>query len=226
MARAGTATKPSRPNPRATDAPPPSEPERRGVSPWVKAIIAFHVVATTAWALPVPKKDLLEGKVPPFGSDHLLLFNQQKVKSLSLVQGWVFMSGTWQYWDMFSPDPARTDMYGDALVEFEDGSTKVVGYPRIYAMNLVEKYPMERFRKYYERAGSDDNAFLWPIFARVLARQSGYRPDNPPVLVTLRRHWLDIAPPGKPQATEYNQYAYYRYVIGPGDLERKGGIAP
>jgi len=189
----------------------------RTVSPWVKTFIALHIFVCVVWALPRPKADILAGRVPPRGSDYLLLFDDLHLRPSPLIQTYLFATGTWQYWDMFAPDPARTDVWGDAEIEFADGTKQVVEYPRMYALNLYQKYVEERFRKYYERAGQETGAYLWPMFARELARRAVRDPHNPPRIVSLRRHWLDIAPPGQPQATQYNVYVYFRYVLTPED---------
>lgn len=185
----------------------------REISPWLKGLVLFHIVAIVIWALPKPKDE-----ATPRGSDYLLLFNERQLRPSPIVQGYLFTIGAWQYWDMFAPDPSRTDIYGDAEVELADGSKRIVGYPRMFALNLFQRYTQERFRKFYERAGQDTGAYLWPSFAAQLGRVASDDPRNPPRIVTLRRHWLEISPPGVPQGSTYNEYAYFRYVVQPEDL--------
>src|SRR4051812_8909092 len=93
---------------------------------WVKAFVAFHVLAITAWTLPLaPKEYRSEGGKPPktpldistksvpdfftsvaeYGKYGLLLGNQKYLKD-SPVQFYLLSTGFWQYWDMFSPNPA------------------------------------------------------------------------------------------------------------------------
>lgn len=206
-----------------------AETRTRSISPWVKALVAFHIVGITAWALPRPRAALLNGISKPIGSDWVLYYGD-KVRQLEPVAAYDQVSGSWQYWDMFSPDPAQTDTWADGRVEFRDGTSTIVGYPRMYALSIPDKYLKERYRKFYERAGSKDYAFLWPIFAIQLAREVPYDPKNPPVAVTLRRHQLTIVLPPElqealkrtpivPQQTEYTNEAYFRYILLPGDLE-------
>lgn len=188
------------------------------VSPLVKAFVLFHLVAITAWSLPRPKPEILDGRAQPFGSDYVLV-GGDKLRQIPPLSAYLHTSGTWQYWDMFAPDPSNVDLYADAEVEFRDGSKSIVGYPRMYELNLFDKYLKERYRKYYERAGSLEFAYLWPGFAVQMARKAAKDPANPPIGVTLRKHSLRIVPPGEPQPTEYSVERYFHYVLQPGDLE-------
>ena len=187
--------------------------ERR-VSPWVKAFVLFHLVGIVTWALPRPKNEILQGTAKPYGSDYILVWGNG-LRQLPLLGGYTQLSGSWQYWDMFAPDPSNVDIWADAEVEFKDGTKKVVPYPRMYALNLYQKYLKERYRKFYERAGSADHAYLWPAMATQMAREVATDPANPPVAVVLRKHTMRIAPPGEPQPTGYTTETYYRYILPP-----------
>ena len=192
------------------------------VSPWVKAIVLVHLVGIVAWALPRPKREILAGEASPRGSDYLLVWGNE-LRQVPPLSAYTQASGSWQYWDMFAPDPSQIDQYADAEVKLSDGTTVVVGYPRMYALNLMDKYLKERYRKFFERAGSQDHSYLWPRFALLLAERAATDPNNPPVAVTLRRHALRIFPPGKPQPTEYTNERYFYYVLSPGELDRLKG---
>lgn len=124
-------------------------------------------------------------------------------------------TGFWQYWDMFAPDPAQTDIYLTAKVTYADGSSMIYHYPRMAELSIFWKYVKERYRKFYERAGSDQFQYLWPPTAQRIAFICDDRPGNPPVEVDLIRHWLQIYPPGKPQQKGYNTYTYFRYQVDP-----------
>ena len=73
----------------------------------------------------------------------------------SPVKYYLIPTGFWQYWDMFAPNPANIDFYCDAEVTYADGSHRTYTYPRMYKLGIIQKYGMERFRKYYERARDD-----------------------------------------------------------------------
>lgn len=191
---------------------------RKAVSPWVKAFVLLHVVAIVTWALPRPKQAILEGTAKPVGSDHLLVLANE-IRVWKPLNAYTQATGSWQYWDMFAPDPSSIDVWADAEVELKDGSKVTVDYPRIYRLGIGEKYLKERYRKFFERAGNTDHAFLWTPFAIQLARRAAKSPENPPVAVVLRKHTLPIAGPGQTQATEYSTETYWRYIVRPQDLK-------
>jgi hypothetical protein len=120
---------------------------------------------------------------------------------------------------MFSPNPAQIDFWSDAEVIYRDGTRKHYQYPRIYLMPIPEKYPNERFRKFFERANDDNYPYLWPQFGLRIAYLHD-DPKNPPVKVRLTRHWRQVAPPGKPQPKDYNHYMYFEYTVDQGKLAK------
>ena len=159
-------------------------------------MVVFHVFAITVWALPKPSDAILKGKQPPVGTDWLLYWNARYLKESMPERLYCATTGLWQYWDMFSPNP------------------------RMYLLPLPQKYPYERYRKFFERAHAEDYRFLWPLFAQRVALLCDTNPKNPPVKVVLRRHWRPVAPPGKIQQQNYNEYEYFTYAVDL-DLLRK-----
>ena len=116
-------------------------------------------------------------------------------------------------------NPAQRDYYGDALITYRDGKESVYQYPRMYTLPIPEKYVQERYRKFYERAHLEASSYVWKVFAQRIAREVNRQEGNPPVLVMLRRHWRDVAPPGKEQKQTYESYIYYHYQVMPEDLK-------
>jgi hypothetical protein len=197
-----------------------------GKRPWRAALgvlgriaIGLHVVAITSWSLPEPPNAVLGGTAKPYGSDWILLWNEKHVKR-GAIQRYLFLTGFWQYWDMFAPDPASIDFWGDAEVTFKDGTTKRYQYPRMYTLSVVEKYFKERYRKFYERAHSEDYAYFWRPFAQRIAYELDRGPSNPPVKVKLYRHWLALRGPNRPIPSEYASYMYYEHEVDQEALER------
>ena len=185
------------------------------VHPLVVAFVVFHVVAITIYALPKPSQAVLDGKIEPRGSDFLLKYNQQVFKESSPIYGYLFVTGMWQYWDMFAPDPAQTDMWCSADVEYLDGTKKPFAYPHIKDLSIPLKFISERHRKFLERAAQDNMAYFWPPFGQAIAYQAATDPNNPPVSVTLIRHFQPVArhDSKNPQEPPYSTYAYYNYVV-------------
>ncbi|MGV3615984.1 MAG: hypothetical protein ACO1SV_11675 [Fimbriimonas sp.] len=190
----------------------PSQVPKKNAPWYVKAFVVVHLVCITAWSLPHPPEGIAKGTSTPVGSDWLLVWNEKYLKSFQPLFAYLFVTGTWQYWDMFSPNPSRTDIWVDAEVIYRDGTRKPYQYPRIYLLPIPSKYANERFRKFYERVNEDKYSYLWPQFAQRIAYLND-DPKNPPVTIRLTRHWLDISPPGKPQPTEYNSKMYFEYAV-------------
>src|SRR5579862_7446895 len=209
----------------------PQQSSKSTAAWWIKLLVLFHVVCITVWCCPQPLPEIESGKVKPFGSDWIIFWNQKYLKGdLNLasdtswpgpvpswtqqyisdpIQLYLFTTGTWQYWDMFAPNPANMDWWMDAVVTYRDGSKKVYQYPRMYLLSLPEKYVKERYRKFFERAHVDDYQYLFPPVAQRIALLNYNDPRNPPVKVALRRHWLGIEAAGTPQPTTYNSYNYF-----------------
>jgi hypothetical protein len=161
----------------------------------------------------------LNGKIRPAPfdiGDWVRLWDERELKPLEPVRSYLFTFGVWQYWDMFSPNPADTDIYGDAVVHFKNGSTKVVQYPRISTLSIPQKYMQERFRKFYERAHDEvSTGYLFNPFIYQMALLAYTDPNNPPVSVDLRRHTHAIPPPGAPENVGYTQNVYFVGEIDP-----------
>lgn len=203
---------------------------KRNVSIWVKVFVLLHIIAITSWSLPYapsqylgnPPKTTLRVRTDnpvaffttsaEYLRNEFLIGNQLYVKD-SPLKFYLLSSGFWQYWDMFAPNPASIDVYGDAIITYMDGTKRRYAYPRIYSMPIPEKFMKERWRKFYERAGSSDFDYLWPIFAQHVAEMNFDNPKNPPIRVELHRHELEIKPPGVRQPTEYTDEVYFTWHV-------------
>ena len=214
---------------------PAEEHSPKNVSVWIKLFVLMHAVAIISWSLPNPPPAVSSGQkklgidtrsgrhfvqsAGSFVSDGLLYVNQQYVRS-SPLRFYSLSTGFWQYWDMFSPNPANTDYYGSAEITYQDGTVKNVEYPRVYSASIPVKYLRERYRKFYERAHLDSNRYLWPTFGQALALMHYEDAKNPPVKVKLTRHWFPIPGPGEPPRTSYNSYTYYTHIVDLPKLRR------
>ncbi|MCB8932038.1 MAG: hypothetical protein M9921_01685 [Fimbriimonadaceae bacterium] len=230
---------------------PESTEQVRTLPVWVKPLVAFHLLAITLWSLPAPAPGLANGSIVPSVStdslpdfarssvsyvhDNVLLFASRAKTPPAQVDGpmhWLSLAihayliptGMWQYWDMFAPNPSNLDVWVDAIVEFQDGTRVVHDYPRIATLPLPLKYVQERYRKYLERAHSEDFTFLWPAFAqRIALEEYEKNENNPPVHVSLRRHYRFIQPPGEITPDEYTVHTYYEYDVDQKKLRSDGG---
>lgn len=148
-----------------------------------------------------------------------LNFSEKYVKD-SPLKFYLLSTGFWQYWDMFSPNPSNVDVYCTADVTYRDGTVKRYHYPRIYDFPVWRKFFMERWRKFYERAGSADYRYLWPVFAQRLAEMNASDPNNPPVMVALHRHEFVIKPPGEPPNRAYTDALYFKHPVDQKQLRK------
>lgn len=218
---------------------------------WVKWLVAFHVFSITIWSLPPPAPSIVNGSLKPainfdgispfarslvpYIHDRILLF-AYKVKYPShdaspptrvvggAMRAYLLPTGMWQYWDMFAPNPSNLDVWVDAEVVFQDGTAKVHAYPRMAKLSIPMKYVQERFRKFLERAHAENYQYAWPTFAQRIALSEFEDPANPPVSVTLRRHFREVQPPGQPTPATYREYLYFTHTVDLKALRRDKGL--
>src|SRR5579862_5767533 len=88
---------------------------------------------------------------------------------LRTLRDYMWATGSDQNWNMFSPNPASTDVYMSALITYQDGTQKTWLFPRMHNLGVVQKYQQERFRKFIENAHLDANSAVWPYAARFAA---------------------------------------------------------
>jgi hypothetical protein len=113
-------------------------------------------------------------------------------KPVSFVQNYFSM---WRGWQMFAPNPLRTNQYIDAKVTLENGKTIIWDFPRPSNSSLFERYMWgERFRKYTSDAlRLDSKNYLWKDAGVFVIKKIKEKYPNKKVSeVTLRRRWLDI----------------------------------
>lgn len=193
--------------------------KKKGVHWAIKAWLFFHCFAVITRTIPLPQIEDVK-RVDEVGFSPQKLNSQIKVGNLNtfrqtswLIPYYTESLGFWQYWDMFAPNPAQEDIWVDAEIEFADGSKSLEVYPRIYEMGLAEKFVSERYRKYRERLSGDEYAWKWPHSAHWFAARAWKNPKNPPVRVTLRRHYYLVPRPPAQPTFEYQIYPFYSVVI-------------
>lgn len=167
----------------------------------ISAFIAFNLFAIVSWSVPL---------------DSPLV-----VACRNMIRPYMLYFAMFQKWDMFAPDPSKMNNYVDAVVTYRDGQTAPWGFPRMEELGYWDKYVEERYRKYAnDNLRLDVNQGIWADAARYIARVND-RPDDPPVKVTLVRHWSIVPAPG-PHGEEayapWYQSEFYQYNVAPGDL--------
>jgi hypothetical protein len=162
----------------------------------INAFILWHLFALTIWLLPE---------------------SALRQSCIGLVSSYMTSTGFMQTWTMFSPNPAPVEVYVEARITYADGRARSWIYPRMASMGYIERYRRERFRKLIEMAHPDVNSMVWPSLARYAARRNDVYPRNPPVSVSLVRHFRAIPPPGLLFAP-FQTYVFFRTPVGPGNL--------
>lgn len=214
-------------------------PTKRNAPLWIKVWLPLHIIAITAWSLPYapaayrgsPEKLKIKGDTfiakvqsgAEVARNGFLYANERYVKDSPLKQ-YLLFTGFWQYWDMFSPNPASVDNYATIYVNYADKTRKKYPYPRIYELPLHQKFMKERWRKFFERAGTGEYNYLWKPLGLAVAADMFDDPNNPPVSVELHRHQLVIAPPGEKQETEYSDELFYTVYVDRAELKRRKGF--
>jgi hypothetical protein len=141
--------------------------------PLIMAFLVWHFSGVLLWLS--PDGPLKQELIPPY-------------------LGYLNFFGLWQGWSVFE-HPRTYNEYVTALITYRDGSQKVWEFPRMEKMGIIEKM----FKEGYRRWGNDcvcdkDQSYLWPDAARYIARANAH-PGNPPVSVSIIRHWSWIDPP-------------------------------
>jgi hypothetical protein len=214
-------------------------------NPWIKLWVWTHLAFITIKCLPTAPGEV-KGAFPtrqPFGTEYLLLATDKIKPALDL---YLWPTGFWQSWDMFAPNPSWWEGYVTAKVFYRDGTVKNVTYPRMKELPLGLKYFKERYRKFLERAHTEDFKWMWGRFALRIAYENYHDPANPPDKVELWRNWFKVPGtvtfpeymkeltgairegrlngkvllPPNPEMPDYNHINYYTYVVEPDALRR------
>ncbi len=187
---------------------------------WIKFFVAFHLFAITIYALPLPPEGVRSGKLQPFGTDWILYLNWKFAKPFPLVQSYTFSTGFWQYWDMFGPDPVFKDQYCTSQVIYQNGKVADYQYPRMALLSIPDKFLLERYRKFYERAHDLDESeqsglkgYVRQRFAQRIALLNDKYPGNPPVEVKLYFHEWEVPKPGGNLTPKYTSFKYFDYIV-------------
>jgi hypothetical protein len=142
-------------------------------------------------------------------------------KPVTFVQNYLSM---WRGWNMFSPNPLRTNQYIDAKIVYKDGNREIWDFPRPSSNDLFARYMWgERFRKYTSDAlRLDTKSFLWEDGAKFVLKKIMEEPNAIlPEKIILRRRWLPIPkwdkkfiPHREAPKEHYNVFEYYTYEVG------------
>ena len=176
---------------------------QRARKPTISFLCAGYLVTTIIWLWPKsPVQQALVSTYKPF-------YN---------------FFGLWQGWNVFGPKLRAINYHTTAIITYADGTTELWEVPRMNKLSYWERFCREKWRKW----GDDTMPWpaygeLWPDTARFIARMHN-NPANPPKLISLTLHWVDIPKPPDicprehlPEHTGY--YTFFVYPVAPEDLK-------
>jgi hypothetical protein len=166
----------------------------------IHAFLIFHILAIACWCLPI------DGTLVTFCKDQL--------------RPYFLWSGLFQSWNMFSPIPKAVNTYVEATVVYQDGSKTTWKFPRMEQLSLVQRLFKERYRKFAEDLGRDENDALLPDAARYIARLNSTT-SKPAKTVILLQKWslIVLRPDGSHVPEPWDQHVLYGYGVRPEDLK-------
>lgn len=114
-----------------------------------------------------------------------------------------------QTWAVFAPNPRSVSLKLDALVTFADGSTARWETPEGPALGANLRF--YRWRKWIERARSDDQPALWDPTARWIASLYEGGPSPVAQVELIRRFHENVVEGPQPP---WRAYTYYTLYLG------------
>lgn len=191
--------------------PPPSP---ASVSIWVKAGVLTLLFLIVSWALPAPVN-----RDRPQGTEWILWLNfkfrtagwHSDGRYISPVTDFMLLTGLWQSWNMFAPNPVRDDYFFEAELQLVDGETEVHSLKRLYEMPLLSRYGNERYRKFFEKMRPESGSWLWPRLAQRAIVWAGREPREVEKVTLILRN-RRILPPDQPQLTEYDSTRFFEWL--------------
>lgn len=150
----------------------------------VSLFILWHLFALAVWL--VPGQSTTGGNTPLVG-----LF-------APVVRPYMRATAFAQSWNMFAPNPDKTDVYLEARIAYADGERRSWFFPRMAQMGFARRYQEERWRKMVEVATHGNALAVGPALAHYAARVNYADAQNPPVSVELVQHTRTVPPPGHP----------------------------
>ena len=119
-----------------------------------------------------------------------------------------------QQWGVFAPDPRQTSLRIEGRVTFADGSTAVWHLPD--GPRIGTNLRFYRWRKWLERARSDDFRSLWEPTARWIASEHDGGPSPVAEVELVRLFHRNVVAGAQP---DYEEFTYFTYTP---DLEDPG----
>lgn len=148
----------------------------------------------------------------------------------SAVTGWfqpyVIHLGLWHSWDLFAPSPQKLNASIHAELVMEDGTRRRWDAPLTEELGLVDRFRLDRHRRWRERVRLDTYRKVWEEASRHVGRQFATA-TNRPASIILWRSWHRIPPvdetrdfqPFERAVARTNRAAFATFQFKPTDFE-------
>ncbi len=132
-----------------------------------------------------------------------------------ISEKWLNLSGLWQGWGMFAPNPIKEDIYVSAKISLADSSSVAWELSRMEEMGFLERYRKERWRKWAsDNLRLDSSKELWPSAAEWIAKTISQEEGSPVRSIELIRHWRPVATPDTTgligERAGWHQFVFYQ----------------
>ena len=195
---------------------------------FLRFIIYFHLIAIVLISIPKPPSGFIHDleritwrETFANFSAVLLAYKERFVRD-SIIEDYLTITSTHQNWNMFAPNPIRSDIWVEARIEYDTGESRTISFARGSRLPQWDRVLAERFRKYVEVAHQEQNAFLWPSLALYIANSHYAINSDIPVKVSLFRHTRFPPSPGEDGFKELEPFLFFETPINPNKL---GSIA-
>lgn len=172
----------------------------------VAVAVLLYAAAIVVWTLPNPPVAVLTGERPATGADRLYL-EVARIRTTPWLATPLEATGGVQYWDLFAPDPATSDVTVVADIVSPTGVRRR-SLGTVAERGLFGKMLAERVRKTAERLSGD----LGEASLRTVCRRLA-EPGATEVRLVVRVR--PIAPPDTTLDERPSESIVYRYAVKP-----------
>lgn len=153
-------------------------------------------------------------------------YPQLKEAVLKKLEPVAALTGLGQNWTMFSPAPRKMNFHTNALIQYQDGSLRLVELPRFEKMTPVEKFKHYKLRKLFNDVVVNEIGEKYrPSIARYLV-YSHYSKENPVKKVSLDFNFDALKPPDQvlrkraEKSLHLNKSTIFVYSVGSRELSK------
>ena len=129
--------------------------------------------------------------------------------------------GLWHSWNMFVPDPSRTNRYIEAEITLASGAVVTWRAVRLSELNRINAFLSKRHRKYQLNLVRNHYHVIRPALCDYLAGRFG-SPEDPATEVTLFHFFYEVPEPGgmMPAAPLFARTVLHRREVTAGAEKR------